>query len=221
MRNLNLIFTTHKPNGECNPDALYEIIEIISPDIIFEELSHANYDKVYNAKTLITLETTAIKKHLKNKDIVHIPVDTFDMPNHYYDNIDYMLDKLLHGFMLQESFELKNLIDKHSSLIYSNGFPFLNSDINNKIFEQIDILKDKLLKKINNEKLYNIAQLEKDVIEKRENEILNNIYNYSKKHPYKQALLFVGSGHRRAFIDKIEKRKKQEEQKINWIFHNL
>ncbi|WP_223148915.1 hypothetical protein [Aquimarina sp. RZ0] len=208
----------HKQNGECNPDTLYEIIEIISPEIIFEELSLANFDEAYNAKTLITLETTAIKKYLKSNNIKNFPVDTYDLPDHYYDNLDHMFSELLYSSIFQESNELRYLLEKQSSFIRSGGFAFLNSDKNTEIFEGMDILKEKLLKKINNEKLYNIAKLEKEVIRKRENEILNTIYNYSEKHTYKQALLFIGSGHRKTIMDKIEKRKKKEENKVNWIF---
>jgi len=207
----------HKLNGACNPDTLYDIIKVISPDIIFEELSYTNYDKVYNAKTLTTLETTAIKKYLKSNNIKHIPVDTYPMPDDFDDNIEYMLGELLNRFELQESFELKNLLDKQSSLISSNGFSFLNSDNNNRIFEEMDILKEKMLGKINSEKLYIIAQLEKDVIEKRENKILNNIFDYIREHTCKQALLFIGSGHRKAFIDKILFKNDVEGDKIRII----
>lgn len=220
MNNLNIIFTTHREIGECNADALFKIIEIINPDVIFEELSYLNYDKVYNTKELITLETTSIKKYLTKNNIKHIPVDTYGFPENHYDKIGFMLDKLLFSSWLKESFELRSLIDKQSSIIDTKGFRFLNSDDNNKTFEEIDILKEILLNNINDDKLYEFAKLEKDVIEKREEEMLNNIYNFSDKHTYKQALFFIGSGHRKSIIDKIKRRNEQEDQKINWIFHN-
>jgi len=77
-----------------------------------------------------------------------------------------------------------------------------------------------ILKSINEEKLFEISRLNKEVIENREKEILNNIYDYSKEHKYNHAILFVGSGHRSSMIRKIENRRTQDEIEINWIHYN-
>ena len=86
-------------------------------------------------------------------------------------------------------------------------------------FKEIDRLKEIILHKSNDENLFRIAELEKKVIENRENEIIDNIYNYSNEHKYSQAILFIGSGHRNSIIKKIEIRKSFEKTKINWILH--
>lgn len=76
MHNITLIFTKHEEDGNCNSMELYEIIESINPEIIFEELSDSNFRKCYHEKNLITLETNAIKKYLQNHSIKHIEYST-------------------------------------------------------------------------------------------------------------------------------------------------
>ena len=51
--------------------------------------------------------------------------------------------------------------------------------------------KERILNIIDDEYLFQIAHQEKEAIEKRENEILENIYNFSNDRVYNEALLFV------------------------------
>src|SRR5688500_15134416 len=97
MCDINLICTRHNEGGNCNSDTLFGIIESINPDIIFEELSKDNYDSSYKEQSLITLETSAIKKYLQYRTITHIPVDTYELPKYYYENIDQMHQRICSG----------------------------------------------------------------------------------------------------------------------------
>jgi len=205
--------------GSCNSFELHSIIEMISPEIIFEELSTSNYDKAYKEKSLITLESNAIKLYLQNHDIEHIPVDTYTLPDSYYENVGYMLRSLTDSIR-SESIYLRRLLDHQASLINQGGFNFLNSDQNDEFMERIHNQREIILNIINDEKLFQIANLEKEVIDKREDEIIDNVYNYSKEHAYNQALLFIGAGHRKSMIRKIKERKTQEKTEIDWILLN-
>lgn len=213
--NVTLIFTQHQENGICTSDALLQIIESINPEVIFEELSHANYYKAHIEKTLNNLESVAIRKYLTNHDVIHIPVDTYDRPNNYERDQDHLYSKLT-GSVGVHSFHLRGLLDQHASVISELGFHFLNSIENEKAFEKMDTLKESILNTLNDENLYRIARLDKQVVERRENEILDNVYNYSKKNTYSNALMFIGSGHRNSIIKMIEERNKTEDIKINW-----
>jgi hypothetical protein len=108
-------------------------------------------------------------------------------------------------------------LDNQLYLIQRNGFSYLNSDHNDELLTEIIILKDRILKTINDENLLCIANLEKEVTEKREIEIIDNIYKFSKEHKYNNAILFIGSGHRNSIIDQVEKRRIQEKLEINWV----
>ncbi len=220
MFNITLIFTRHKECGNCNSMELHKLIEKICPEIIFEELSFSHYDESYKEKTLITLETNAIKKYLQNHKIEHIPVDTYNLPNSYYKDLDCMYNRILNNNKIIESHDLRNLLDNQSLLISQNGFNYLNSNQNDELFENFNILKERTLNTINDENLFRIDSLGKEVIEKREYEIITNIYNYSKEHIYNQALLFIGSGHRKSIIKKIEQYKMQGKIKLNWMLYD-
>ncbi|MEC3905979.1 hypothetical protein VOI54_03005 [Tamlana sp. 2201CG12-4] len=215
MYNISGIFTRHQEIGICNSFELLKIVEKISPEIIFEELQYSVFNEIYKEKGRTTLETNTIKKYLQSHSIKHIPVDTYDQPKSHEEECYNMLNKVSSQASM-ESFQYRGKIDHLSYLESHFGFDFLNSDQNDKILEEIDILKERILKSINDENLFRIATLEKEIVEKRENRILDNIYNFSKEHLYKQALLFIGSAHRKSIIKKIKTIRKQEKLIINW-----
>ena len=68
-------------------------------------------------------------------------------------------------------------------------------------------------------KLFQIHELFYEEQNKRENEIIKNIYNYSIENQYLQALVLIGSAHRKSIVEKIEKYKRQENIKLNWTFY--
>lgn len=218
MHNITLICTKHKELGKCNSEELYKIIESIIPEIIFEELSHSDFHRYYqeNIPTL-SLETNTIKKYLKNHKIKHIPVSTYEIANIYSckKEMDYMFDIF---YSYNEYCELKELL---SLMTAQDGFIYLNSNQSDELFERIHIMEENIIKSINDENLSRIYKLWNEIHENRENEIINNIYNYSKEHQYNQALLFIGAGHRKSIIKKIKKIEVQEKIKLNWAFYNL
>lgn len=220
MFNITLVCTIHKECGNCNSMELYKIIELINPEIIFEELSPTVFEQCYGGEDRRTLETSAIKKYLQNHRIEHIPVDTFSWDS-YYTDIDYMYDKIVNNNRIFECRCIRDLLDKQSLLKNKQGFAFLNSNQNDKLFEEFNILKEQILCIINDENLFRIHRLEKKIIEKREYEIIENIYAFSKRHTYNQALLFIGSGHRESLIEKIYEYEKKEKLKLNWNVHYL
>jgi len=66
MYNITLICTKHKKCGECNSDELHKIIESISPEIIFEELSHSAFHRYYQEEIpTLSLETLTLYNNLQ------------------------------------------------------------------------------------------------------------------------------------------------------------
>lgn len=217
--NLTIVFTIHQENGKCNSIELLKVIKKVSPEIIFEELQYSIFDRIYKENKQTTLETNAIKEYIKEHDFMHIPVDTFNRPKAFEEGWDSLLSRIT-SQASRESFQLRGLLKQQASAENQYGFDFLNSDRNDMLFQEMNLLKESILKSINDENLFRIFTLEKEVIEKRENEMLDNIYSFNKEHQYDQALLFVGSGHRKSMIKKIEHRNKQEIIKINWNIYN-
>jgi hypothetical protein len=216
-REITLIFTRHKETGDCNSDALLQILDSVKPEVIFEELSHALHHEAYVDRTLNNLESVAIRKYLANHDVEHIPVDTFNRPENF-DKEQDKLNRKLTGGVGYDFFQLKGLLDQLESIVHQYGFHYLNSEENEKTFAKLDLLKKGVLDKLDDENLYRIARLEKRIIENREDVILDNVYKYSKENHFSKGLMFIGSGHRKSIMKKIKEQNETEDTKINWKY---
>jgi pheromone shutdown protein TraB len=216
MYNIVIICTQHKQSGNCNSIELHKIVERLQPDVIFEELSDELFDESYRKQKLWTLETDAIKLYLKDHAIQHIAVDTYALPKYYHEDIERLYNKFFRSNMLEDSRMLCNLLDYHKQLIFENGFDFLNSDKNTEYFTSINVLKERILKVLDDEYFFQVHALEKEVIARRENQIVKNIYNFSKTQHFNRAVMCIGSGHRKSIWETINKFETQESPKLNW-----
>lgn len=154
---VTLIFTQHIENGACSSDTLLQLIEAVKPELIFEELSLENYRLAYEEMSLNNLETVAIRKYLAYHEVEHIPVDTYELPKDYQRDLDSMYDKLISS-VGEDSFRFRSILDWKESWINQYGFHFLNSPQNELLFEDIESLKEKALSKLNDDRLFRIAQ---------------------------------------------------------------
>lgn len=188
--NIHLVFTIHKPTGNCDSYELCNIIESIRPEIILEELSELQFRQSYQEERLITLETNAVKMYLANHDVEHMPVDTFERPKLYDENMDHLFDKVIMGGS-RKSADLRGFIDSRQSAISRYGFNFLNSKYNDEAHMQYVGLKDEILKLKNDERLFQLDQLNDEVLGKQEDVMLKNIYDYSSRHEYGTALFLA------------------------------
>ncbi len=218
MYNITLVFTFHSETGKCNSDEAYKIINLINPEVIFEELPNNLFDKIYNENILGKeevdfLEIKCIKKYLQNHNVEHIPVD-IDIKSDLSSNEINFLFTSFKKFMVYREIETEQ-----RKMITQEGFTYLNSEKCSRLFDEKRITEKKLLsfmdKKLNH--IYKTFYEEQD---NRENEILRNIYTYSKENHYNQAIFLIGFGHRNSLIQKITEYQTNEKVKLNWTFYN-
>ena len=107
-------------------------------------------------------------------------------------------------------------------MIAQEGFAYLNSENYTKLFEKQRVIEKQLLafEGINKFMLNNIYKKFYEEQENRENEMLRNIYIYSKEHHYNQAVFFIGSAHRNSIIRKIAEFETKENVALNWTFYS-
>lgn len=215
MRQITVIFTRHKECGNCNSSQLLSILEIIRPTIIFEELSLENFEKAYIQKDLATLETDTIKRYLIDKEIQHLPVDTYPRTREHDESIDRLYARI-NGGITQDVFDYRGIVNQLHNLEMHYGFSFLNSSQNDQLFDELDKVKTKILDYLNDERLFEIHKEEIKMMNNRENEILKNIYAFAKNNSFEEAVMFIGSGHRRSIFPLIEKFQEKEEIEIIW-----
>jgi len=77
-----------------------------------------------------------------------------------------------------------------------------------------------ILEKLCVEKLAQIYKEEKEYHTNRENEMINNIYNYSKENAYQNGIFFIGAGHRKSIIIKLYQHNRKAENKIHWKIYS-
>ncbi|MCL2380337.1 MAG: hypothetical protein FWC64_01945 [Treponema sp.] len=215
MYNITLVCTTHKENGECNSNELYNIIENIKPEIIFEELSYEVFNQCYGERNRISLETTAIKWYLKNNAIKHIPIDTYEIPISDHDNFDKM-----HNVLTQD-IDFGLFLNKAMWRECIRGFSYLNSRHIDETHRARKNYEKELIGHLNRETLTNTYNLWNDYNDRKEDTMVDNIYSYSKNNEYTNAILFIGSAHRKSMIMKINKIKRKEKPMLYWKFYNF
>lgn len=218
MHNITLIATVHHSSGRCNPEELYQIMLGIRPDIIFEELSQPDLENIYSSDVPSIVEAMAIRLYKESHPLVQIPVDTFPR-NRKQDQEIHRLNENLTRQPRSESAAIRALLDKLEQQQAQQGFAFLNSPANDACWANIDGLEKDLLDQVGNERLQAIRQRRIELNENREEQILRNIYDYSRLHVYRQAILFIGSGHRKRIMEKIQKYEAAGERTLHWTFY--
>lgn len=178
------------------------------------------FDKYYVEKSRSNLETEAIQTYLKTNKVEHIPVDIDDLPDEeFFKNYRKAIEQI-ERLTDVNGFNYRNAVDTNKRFAALHGFPYLNSDnaiaYNNEIR---DVVK-KALEAINDDKIFQACNLWDKLTDRRENEMLQNIYSYSKKHPYDRAVFLLGAAHRKSTINKIINYEKVAATKINWSICN-
>lgn len=218
MHNITLISTRHDSLGNCNSLELYKIIERIKPEVIFEEMPPTFFDQYYLLKSRANLESEAIKKYTQEYEVAQVPVDLDNLPSEeFFKDHKYMIRRI-EALIDINGFTFRNMTDRNKMKVQRFGFYYLNSieciNINKEIYNAIK----NGLQMINDNRLFQTFKLWNDIIEMRENHMLQNIYSYSKKHSYKRAVFTIGAAHRNSIMEKLSGFQKKEEIKLNWIF---
>jgi len=213
MCNITLICTMHREIGKCNSNELYNIIEKVNPEIIFEEFDISRTDNEYyknghyKYQESCSVETTTIMKYLENHQVIHIPVDTYDspdIPNDMYPKISNVSE------------EYNNLVKMNFLLSCQHGFPYLNSIECSDILEKIRNLEIEIIEHLNDKILFDTYKSWQLVTDNRDNEMVKNIYHYSENHCYNNAIFIIGAEHRKSILYKVQEYERKNNFKINW-----
>ena len=86
--------------------------------------------------------------------------------------------------------------------------------------DNIHKIEENVLLEINDPKLSHQYQSERELSDKRENEMLQNIYDYSKQYPYNKAMFICGAEHRKPIMQKIQDYESKERLNLNWTLYN-
>ena len=212
MYEITILFSFHMQNGRCNPSELFRIIETISPEVIFEELPLYVFEEIYaEGNNPKTVEATTIKEYHKIYQVEHVPVDTYEKN----------LTDLFEGFDLigEKNNEYIKLLNQQMEMISREGYAFLNSTDFDELMDEIHFIEENFLSEVNDNKLTNQYLAEKEMHLNRDNEMIRNIYNYSKLNRFNKALFLCGAEHRKSIVKLISQYEEREGFKLNWKFY--
>lgn len=218
MYEIILIGTAHKERGICNSNELYQIIEQIGPEIIFEELSSDGFTAIYEGSRSDTLETKTIKRYLQKHPLTHYPVDLDGnefVDTRFKNDINKVFDIFDHNQ------EYRYLSSQHEKWSKRFGFPYLNSIQCIELLERRHSLEADILRMVNHRKLSHTYKDWLYIHDKREKEMINNIYSYSNQKNYNKALFLIGVEHRKSIIEKLPIFEKNNELALNWNFNHF
>lgn len=216
MYNVTLIATVHKERGRCNPEELSDLIEAIQPDVIFEEIAVPFHDAIYAGRMSDHVETAAIKRYLHRHNTPHIPVD-LDGNTLVDKNIKQALDAMFAFFgSIADHHDVASEVNRLSA---DEGFNFLNSDRCTTLFERRHALERSLVHLSNDQRLIRTYRYWLEVQALREKTMIQNIYAYSRSHPFEHALFLVGAEHRKPILERVTGLSPNDYPVLNWTTH--
>jgi GxxExxY protein len=141
MKKITLIGTMHKEIGKCNGNELYNILEKIKPDVIFEETSRYKNMLTYTwGIDPNSPELRAIQKYIQNHNANCIPVDNLEKPKNF-DELEMIFAKAIMG-KNECNRELYDLFDFLKEYMSKYGIVGMNTEY----FDNLNQKKHKLCK---------------------------------------------------------------------------
>ncbi|ESU28737.1 hypothetical protein FLJC2902T_13310 [Flavobacterium limnosediminis JC2902] len=212
MKTVIFLSSFHLETGKCNWLELYYVIEKLKPEVIFEELCNETFEDIYfKGYTPQSLEAKAVKKYIENYTAKHFPIDTYETDfSEIFGNYSIIAEKNPEYLML--------LNDK-LKLINQFGHSFINNPKCAEMLRGLRQIEKTTLLEINNTELLQRYDLERKLHDKREIQMLHNIYDYSEHLDYRKALFICGAEHRDEIINKIPVIQGNKKEKLNWIFY--
>lgn len=211
MPEIVLLGSVHTEGGRCNASELARILELIQPDVLFQEIPYLKFMEKNDSFHRDKLEVKAIYEYLKHHSVLQIPVDTVDQSSFKQRKFDEVMDRVLHSGP-----DLSSMLNEQTYLKYNSGFEYLNSRLNDRMFQRIDLTIAKALEKLNDERLSMGYSEWKAYNSKRETAMVANVYEFCRLNHFKKGVFLFGSAHRPGLIAKIQMVKKTQEVRVNW-----
>ncbi|GAO45388.1 hypothetical protein [Flavihumibacter petaseus] len=220
MYNVTVICTRHQPIGYVSAFGLCKILNMIGPEVIFEEKPPSYYDAYYIDKSSTNLESEAILLFKKDHQVEQVLVEPEGVPPKWFFDEIVNLNKRIEAIPGEIGERFKEVLDAMKDYAVCGGFKYLNSDNAEYVYDLQEKLIDAGLKELKEPTYSELFQLWKDIHKRRENEMLKNIYEYSRTHQYTNAVFLVGAAHRKAIREKVLCLAETETPALNWTFYS-
>ncbi len=211
MHSITFISTVHKQIGKCSADELCEILEKITPEVVFLEALEDTYSK-YDQRRFLDfrvfhekLEIRALQKYSSVSQFEYVPVLGKGLADSFEKKFN----------LVCKNIHFQKILDHFNSIACMKGFDFLNSEESIELHEEMSKCGDRIL--MDNE----LIQTFNNDIDKYENSMISNIYSFCVNTKFQNAVFMCGVAHRQSVIHKIGTYKSKENVDIRWKIYGL
>ncbi len=217
MHKITLVCSVHRENGHCNAEELLKILREIEPDAVFEEIRPSDFASYYKHGTKSSLESQAIAKYREFKLFQQVPVDRYDMPENLLAEIKRDFDCVL-DCVARASQEYRLLDEENDKSAYQYGFSYLNSVAFVTKTARMSEIEETIIRGTDDQHLIRGLERLRHCIQRREREMVGNIYEYCRKNVFDSGVFLVGAAHKTGIVKEIEEYASTEADLINWKF---
>ena len=193
-----------------NVSALLAILECIRPEVVFAEIPRTNI-RTWKEGSHGTLESIAVARYADTHSLDVISVDSPKPEDSFFQGWEEVSRAIE-----RTSPEFRRLMDLNTNRMCKGGFTYLNSD--ECIQAWADIYREELetIEYIGNPRLRDIYAQVRDLNERRDLEMLENIRAYCASAARTCGLFLVGAAHRKSLIEKLRAADATTVPHIDW-----
>jgi hypothetical protein len=215
VRRITLVCTVHNEMGLCNEDKLMGILEEVGPDVIFEEMRQSDFVSYYRDKSKHTLETRTVGRYLEDRPARQVPVDDFVIPEGFRIDMDILFD-----YVESNNDEYCSLIAERYQKTNRLGFRYLNSPEFEALSKRSRELFEKTIVLSKIDSLKKLLSTWNDHLRRRDDSMLENIYDFCRKNSFTEGVFLVGAEHMSSITEDIASRMKTAANLVDWKFWN-
>jgi len=208
---ITLVCTVHRERGLCNESELIRILETIGPDVIFEEIRPSDFGAYYRDKSFSTLETRAVSSYLKVRPTDQVAVDDYVIPDGFRREMDSLFE-----YVESTDPEYRRLIAERDQKTYRLGFRYLNSPAFEALSKRARESFEKTIASSGSEGLKKKLWMWNDALRRRDASMIQNIYEFCRKCPFKEGAFLVGAEHISSILEDIASRMKTDGNLVDW-----
>lgn len=201
--------------GLCNAEELLKILREIEPEVAFEEICPSDFDSYCKDGTKWSLEAQAITRYLEFRSLRRVPVDRYDIPKSLIAESKRKIDCVF-DYVEQTSQEYLELDEAKNNRAYQYGFEYLNSVGFANTMARIHAIEEQTIVGTHDQDLICGLERWRQLTQRREAEMIGNIYEYCRENVFDTGVFLVGAAHKTGIVHEIEKCARTDAYLIRW-----
>jgi hypothetical protein len=194
---ISLIGTYHTERGAVTASALLAIVERIQPEVVFAEIPRTHIG-AWRDGSHGTVESIAVARYADTHSVDVVSVDSPRPEDSFFQSW-----KEVTRAIERTSPKFRRLMDLNTDRMCRGGFAYLNSDECIQAWADIYGEERETIEHIGSSRLRAIYAQVRDVNERRDLEMLENIRAHCASTAHTSGAFLVGAAHRKSLIEKL------------------